>query len=106
MAFVYCSLSFMIQYSTINQIVSGIPEKYNYSNLIGKYNIAVSILFLIPIIYYIIKILTVRYYIYVYDNRFNRMVLRSFVSIAVLAETNKNSSVNFVDKINPQTNLY
>lgn len=83
MAFIYCSISFMMQYLNIREFCS--PTTFEWS----EHYYAVVILFVIPIIYFIITMLTVQYYIYIYDNRFTRMVLRSFVSIVLSKEFNK-----------------
>jgi hypothetical protein len=72
-AFVYCSMSFMLQYKAIRSITEPVWDiAFKYDSMI---------LFLIPIVYFFITALMIRYYLYVYDNRYNRMILRSFVAI-------------------------
>lgn len=89
--FLYCSLSFMLQYSLIYELISGSATKLGYKNFgeLLNYNKAILVLFLLPLLYFFIKTLIVRYYLYVYDNRYNRMILRSFVSIVASQKYNK-----------------
>ncbi|HRK00480.1 MAG TPA: hypothetical protein PL089_12785 [Ignavibacteria bacterium] len=95
LVFIYCSVSFMLQYELISRIILESStyfrmRDFKVSEWLGYDNI-VFILFLIPLTYFIIKALIVRYYLYVYDNRFNRMILRSFVSSVAIKEYNKKS---------------
>lgn len=87
MAYIYCSISFMSQYPEVYKVLVGdsysiqVSETYQYSILI---------LFLIPLIYFVITGLAIRYYIYVYDNRYTRLILRGFVTLVSSCEYHEN----------------
>jgi len=79
LAFIYCSVSFMKQFGQLKEDLG------SFANL-PTIEYSINILFYIPIVYYIITALSVMYYLYVYDNRYNRMVLRSFVALVSAKE--------------------
>jgi len=62
----YCGASVMLQY----KYLLNYDEQY-----------PIFVLKVIPILLFILNIMCIRYYFYVYDNRYTRMILRSFVSI-------------------------
>ena len=82
-ACVYCSFSYMIQCLKVRESLS------HLQSVSINYPYRMSILFFIPLGYFILTALFVRYYLYVYDNRFNRLILRSFVALTLCKEFNK-----------------
>ena len=107
MAFLYCCASFWIQYKSLELTLidtfekvaklhnNFYPTKYSLWN---AHSHEILILALIPIAYLLLLSLLTRYYQYVYDNRYHRMILRSFVSIVASKNFNHEHS-----KENPST---
>ena len=82
LAFLYCSISFLSYYfELIDTIVR--------NQLWQVYHPFLVVWFLIPIAYFIITVCLLRYYLYLYDNRLNRMIIRSFVSLVAAKEYDK-----------------
>lgn len=100
-AFIYSAISIMVQYREIRYLLRekfwNIAQQAAYETGINakwvSYHYQIEILILIPLAFFIVAVLVLRYYFYVYDNRYSRMVLRSFVSI-----TSSNEYINKKEK--------